>query len=62
MAAIGSFLKHVFKRPAFNGVVSAHTAAMGSFYALSHPNIDGEDTSFEQFKGRAAVVVNVASS
>ena len=35
--------------------------AQSSFYSLSAKTIDGEDISFEQFKGKKVLVVNVAS-
>lgn len=57
-----SLLKHAFARGNYKGVETKWTSEMGSFYALSATDIDGNDVSFaDKFAGKVSLVVNVAS-
>lgn len=49
------------RTPEAAAVNTVHAMNQSSFYALSAKTLDGEVVSFEQFKGKKIIVLNVAS-
>lgn len=49
-------------RPNFNGKASKWDKSMGTFYDMKAVDIDGKEMDFEQFEGKAILIVNVASN
>jgi hypothetical protein len=57
-----SLLKHAFARGTYKGVETKWTPELGSFYALSATDIDGNNVAFaDKYAGKVSLVVNVAS-
>jgi len=52
--------KHIFSKSKYAGS-SEWTPEMGSFYDLSAVDIDGQQVSFDKYRGQVLLVVNVAS-
>ena len=50
----------IFTYGAMTQIVQTRAMA-GSFYDLSAKDIDGNDVSFDKFKGKVVLVTNVAS-
>ena len=58
-SVVSSFVRSFVRSPSLQAV-QTRTMAAGSFYELSAKDIDGNDVSFEKFKGKVVLVTNVA--